>query len=310
MKQPIKIPFGLNKSNVLVHISDVESGKKCGCICPACKSPLIASKKGRQRQEHFKHAAVIECEGAFESAVHLAAKKIITERKQLTLSQYLISVSKKDSRGREYTAQKTIVKHGTNINFDSVEEEVELQGMRADILAKKGAHQLIVEIFYRHKVDDQKREKITENNLSAIEINLSNLLPRDVQDWEAFWLYINDPQHIQWLHNAKAHHADYPELEKQVTEKIQEQEEKYKQEEIEAQERAQKELVSFPNDLKGRQRKEYPSPDNRPLLYRPSLPQRRGPPLIDLVHPSSGRFTGTQRPSSYRENRTFGRKKK
>jgi hypothetical protein len=42
--KPIKLPFGLNRSGVLAHISEVEKGKKCGCICPACKSPLIARK--------------------------------------------------------------------------------------------------------------------------------------------------------------------------------------------------------------------------------------------------------------------------
>lgn len=305
--KPIKLPFGLNESGVLVHISEVEKGKKCGCICPGCKSPLIA-RKGEKRQEHFKHAAVIECEDAFESAVHLAAKRIIAERKRLTLPQYPISVSKKDSRGREYTAQKTIVKHGTSIDFASVEEEVELHGMRADIVAKKGAHQLLVEIFYRHKVDDEKRKKIAEARISAIEIDLSALLPKDVEDWEAFWLYINDPQHVQWLHNAEAHHADYPELERQVAEKIQEQEGKYNQEEIEAQERAQKEHAFFLDNLKRQQRKEHPEPNNRVLLINPP-PLRRGPPPIDLVHPG-GKFRGTQRSSSYQGNRTFGRKKR
>lgn len=117
--KPIKLPFGLNENGITVHISEVEKGKKCGCICPACKSPLIA-RKGDLRQDHFQHVALIECKGAFESAVHLAAKRIIAERKRLTLSQYLISISKKDSRGRECTAQKTIVKHGASIDFDSV----------------------------------------------------------------------------------------------------------------------------------------------------------------------------------------------
>lgn len=38
----IKLPFGLNENNLLVHVSNVENGKKCGCICPSCRVALIA----------------------------------------------------------------------------------------------------------------------------------------------------------------------------------------------------------------------------------------------------------------------------
>ncbi|TIG87143.1 competence protein CoiA family protein, partial [Legionella pneumophila] len=72
----IKLPFGLNENNVIVHITNVESGKNCNCICPSCSSPLIAAK-GTKNQHHFKHTTTIECEGGLESAIHMAAKQII-----------------------------------------------------------------------------------------------------------------------------------------------------------------------------------------------------------------------------------------
>jgi hypothetical protein len=70
---------------------------------------------------------------------------------------------------------------------------VQLHVMRADILAKEGDSQLIIEIFYRHKVEDKKCEKIIEANISAIEIDLSDWRQKDIKDWDAFWFYINDP---------------------------------------------------------------------------------------------------------------------
>lgn len=236
--KPIKLPFGLNESNILVHIADVDRGKECNCVCPfpSCRSPLIASK-GSKKQHHFKHAVINECEGGFESAVHLAAKKIIRERKRITLPKCVSNASVKDSRGIEYTERKTVIENRKEMCFDSVEEEIELHCMRVDILAKIGNTPLIIEIFYRHKVEEQKRVKIAEANISAIEIDLSDLTPEDVIDWDAFWLYINDP-HVEWLYNAKAH-TDYLELEKQLAKTIQAQEEKYKQEEIKKQRKEQ-----------------------------------------------------------------------
>lgn len=92
---PIKLPFGLNENNHFVHIADVDRGKKCNCVCLECGSPLIASK-GSKRQHHFKHAVENECKG--ESVIHRAAKQMIRERKQITLSRYIVSASKKDDQ--------------------------------------------------------------------------------------------------------------------------------------------------------------------------------------------------------------------
>jgi competence CoiA-like predicted nuclease len=244
----IKLPFGLNENNALIHISEVERGLKCRCICPSCRSQLIAAK-GSIKQPHFKHAVENECENALESTIHLGAKKLIFEKKQITLPKHTFVVSKKDSKGREHKAEKNIVKDGKVITFDSIQEETDLHDMRADIIAKKSNTPLIIEIFYRHKVDDQKLEKIRKANISAIEIDLSNLTLEDIKDWESFWSYINDPSHIEWLHNAKARVCS-PDLAREVVVKIKNQERNYKQEEIEKQrkEKSEQEDLSYALD--------------------------------------------------------------
>lgn len=226
----IKLPFGLNENNVIVHIANVESGKNCNCICPSCSSPLIAAK-GTKNQHHFKHATTIECEGGLESAIHMAAKQIIMERQQIKLPEYTISKSLLDSKGIEHIQSKTIGQNIQPITFDSVLEEQTLGDMRADILAIKRNEKLMIEIFYRHKVDDQKIKKIKASNISTIEIDLSDFTPDDVRDWETFWLCINDPNRAQWLFNARAA-TESVELEKQLEKKLQEIEKEYEQVEI------------------------------------------------------------------------------
>ncbi|HAT3864082.1 TPA: hypothetical protein I8652_001671 [Legionella pneumophila] len=226
----IKLPFGLNEKNSIVHISNVDSGKNCNCICPSCHSSLIAAK-GTKNQHHFKHATTIECEGGLESAIHMAAKQIIKERKQIRLPEYILTKEVLDSKGKTHPESKTIVEKGKIISFDSVGEEQGISEMRADILAIARNHKLIIEIFYRHKVDDLKIEKIKAANISTIEIDLSDLTPYDVKDWEAFWSCINDPNRVQWLHNARAA-TESVELEKQLSKKLQEIEKEYEQEEI------------------------------------------------------------------------------
>ena len=248
----IKLPFGLNENNTLVHIADVESGRKCCCICPSCNSPLIAVK-GKQRQHHFRHDGTLECEAGLESAIHLTAKQIIMQEKQITIPEFICTVSETDSSGVEYTESKAIVQSGKIIDFDSVEEEVRLHGMRADILALKSDTPLIIEIFYRHKVDEQKLEKIASTNISAIEINLSDLKPEEVNDMETFRsAVVNNPKRMQWLYNAKT-----PIIEQELKEclgtKIQKKEKEYELKEIERQKKEQKEkkqLIQALDDLK------------------------------------------------------------
>lgn len=40
------------KDGVATSIENVESGLKCGCICPSCGEPLVV-KKGTKRMHHF-----------------------------------------------------------------------------------------------------------------------------------------------------------------------------------------------------------------------------------------------------------------
>ncbi|HGC5941766.1 TPA: hypothetical protein ACIZCU_002618, partial [Legionella pneumophila] len=75
-----------------------------------------------------------------------------------------------DSKGKMHLEFKTIVENEQSISFDSVEEEQKINEIQADILAIARKQKLIIEILYRHKVDDQKIEKIQAANISAIEI--------------------------------------------------------------------------------------------------------------------------------------------
>ena len=46
----IKLPCGINKTREVVYIDDAKNGIECECICPACKSPLVAKNGGQKRE--------------------------------------------------------------------------------------------------------------------------------------------------------------------------------------------------------------------------------------------------------------------
>lgn len=54
------------KNEKLVHVSEVERGLKCGCVCPACGEVLIA-RKGNKVVHHFAHKSTIECQYGYQN---------------------------------------------------------------------------------------------------------------------------------------------------------------------------------------------------------------------------------------------------
>jgi hypothetical protein len=86
--QNIKLPYGLREGKI-VHISEVEQGLQCECICPACKERLIA-RKGEQRIDHFAHYNKGNCQEGLESGLHLAAKKILESCQSIVLPPIMI----------------------------------------------------------------------------------------------------------------------------------------------------------------------------------------------------------------------------
>ncbi len=167
----------------LVHVSDVQNGLKCGCICPACKSPLIA-RQGSKRDWHFAHVSDVNCNNAGETALDFAAKQVL-----------------KDLKGKIFIPEETIRKAGwpTDIQWANkpisrlnnlmthivperraLESNVRIepqdwadQGFRPDAVLELDGFQLLIEILVTHEVDKEKRERMRKVRLGVIEIDLS-----------------------------------------------------------------------------------------------------------------------------------------
>ncbi len=89
------IPFGLSeKDGRFLDVSKVPRGKQCGCICPSCKTPLIA-RHGNINEWHFAHASrtgylktETECEFSFYVSVRLMARQIVDDTLSMALPAY------------------------------------------------------------------------------------------------------------------------------------------------------------------------------------------------------------------------------
>jgi len=188
----LKLTFGL-KDGKLVEIDEVERGLACSCICPYCKSKLIA-RKGKKKVNHFAHYKNPECKYGQETALHIAAKDIFLKYKKIKLPAYF-----KEIPG--FGTQK--IKDAQEIVFDNAILEEGIGSIIPDIILKIKTHPLLVEIAVTHFIDDEKKKKIKNLNLSTIEINLKDIDKKYFNYDELKKVLIDETERKEWIFYAK-----------------------------------------------------------------------------------------------------------
>lgn len=158
---PLKLPFGLrSEDRKYVDVRAVDTGKKCGCICPVCEQPLVAKNRATNvRVAHFAHAA--DCIAAYETVIHETAKQIIRELGYVWLPKSIVAPVTKFN-----FSQHTLEKR-----YDRIVPDVTVWNNDKDKLA--------VEIRVTHPVDEAKLATLKRMRLSCVEFDLSEL-PREV----------------------------------------------------------------------------------------------------------------------------------
>ena len=153
------LTYALDEGGALVHVDDVAKGAKCACRCPHCEAPLYAKNAGQNREHHFAHAQGHECEGAYESQLHLLAKEVLQETGRIMLPR--------SNSGRFPSGS-------VRIRNVEVEKWDERYGIRPDAEGiMDNGERLLIEFYVSHKVDGKKRQVIVDNNLKCIEIDIN-----------------------------------------------------------------------------------------------------------------------------------------
>lgn len=166
------VPFGLREGRLYAPEA-VPSGLACACFCPGCGSTLVA-KKGKEKRWHFSHLNVRPGESCAESAIHAAAKQILLDHGALTAPEFAIDVAARTVDGRELYEHE-VLSPVRRIRFDRTVPEVTIGEVRPDIVGYRGERRLLVEMYFRHKVDEVKRAKLVRLGLPVLEIDLSDL---------------------------------------------------------------------------------------------------------------------------------------
>jgi hypothetical protein len=166
----LKIPFGLAPDGRMVSVDEVFRGLNCECVCAQCGASLVAAK-GEIIRHHFRHHSPSStCTYGPETALHQYAKQVICEQMRLGLPD--------GDLGPILSAKPEVMIGGVN-------------GVKPDVVVEFQKEVVAVEIYVKHRVPRDKIDKYANQELAAIEIDLSKYPFADRTDeyWHEIILY-------------------------------------------------------------------------------------------------------------------------
>jgi hypothetical protein len=174
----------------IVHVSTVARGRACGCVCTSCGRPLIA-RQGPELTWHFAHETESSCRTAPETALHLLAKQVIADAREI----WLPCVSIKAKSGHEYK-----IVEAERVVFESVLKEKDLGDVQPDLIGIVGERKIFIEIAVTHFIKSDKMEKIRARDAETIEINLQGL-NRSIEEATLRENLCRDLERKEWIHH-------------------------------------------------------------------------------------------------------------
>lgn len=166
----MKISYGLSALGSPVHIGSLglERGLACGCTCPSCGTALVA-RQGDERVHHFAHHGQTAelCSYAAETELHIRAKALIEQRKQVNIPLHVAS--------SDYVVYQLYPV--TNVRLEQFHT-----GKKPDLIVTINGFDYLIEIAVTHFTDADKQKVYRDNLLNAIEVDLSGY--KNVDDAE------------------------------------------------------------------------------------------------------------------------------
>lgn len=189
------------ETNRLVNAKDVPNGLNCNCYCAKCKEDLVAANREVKQRAHFRHNKASNCPFSqnYETYIHWLAKEIIKridliklppikyEDLKLSREQQFSMMNKfnillkeiglvNEVRGELSNFHGVIFQTSTEVKIDSFNIEKFYRtakgNIEVDAVLTMDNHELFIEPFYTHPIDDIKYEKLLAIDVSTISINL------------------------------------------------------------------------------------------------------------------------------------------
>lgn len=225
-RSSFRVPFGL-RDGLAWAPAEVAKGKACGCICPGCHAPLAAkAQESRRKRPHFAHLTDTGCQTGRETGIHLRAKQLIADRKELMIPSWIGDLvdmpnppHARDDEGRLHWGRQ-IDHPARRVGLRDIEVERSFGTYQPDVYAYDECGELLVEVRVTHAVDDRKAVRVQAHGRRMVEIDLSRLHRDTPHDQNAFeQAVLSDPANRSWISCPEAV-ADWQASKRELDEQV------------------------------------------------------------------------------------------
>lgn len=177
-----KIPFGLELSTgELVDVGSVARGSRCGCICPSCRTPLVA-RQGDEVEWHFAHRSrnvhadtQDECEYSFAVSVRMMIRQLADEGLSVRTPGYTGKVQAFSEHTYLSEQFDYHVADEKVVTLEQVQIGVEFQGTTVDVLASVGEIPFVIFVSYEGRTVPLVLSSPSVEKCGILELNVDSL---------------------------------------------------------------------------------------------------------------------------------------
>lgn len=204
MSYGARIPFG-EREGALYRAHEVDNGLACGCLCPACRHPLIAANRGTKVIPYFRHAADSDCVEGFLKGVLLKAREIVLEAQRLLLPAFEETV-------RDYAYSKVYTREvklpATEVVAERIEAPFDEDGLQADLAIWVKGRRLLVIFDVAGRRISGKLKSLRDTHQASMEVDLCDLELKTIHDPEAFrFEVLGNPENRHWVYSPRGEQA-------------------------------------------------------------------------------------------------------
>ena len=190
-----KLTCALTTDGKIVHISEIERGLACSCVCPSCGDMLVA-RKGTEVGHHFAHSSGEDCKNGFTASLYYAFLRGISELGYIQLPPY--------------SKNRSVVEDGSGLHVIMPQAKVRVNraevtkraGEVTGIVMYCGEKPLILKLLTAYTTGRKNIAKIETVGLPVIEIGLSR--EDEINNSMVLSLLKNPTKQVYWVYNKRA----------------------------------------------------------------------------------------------------------
>ena len=214
------IPFGLHiEADQLVDVASVPRGSKCGCICPSCRTPLIA-RQGEAKEWHFAHRSrnvhndtKRDCEYSFAVSVRLMIRQLSTSGLKFRTPKFEDSLEAHSQVSHQSHKVDFVIAEETSIVLTNVQIGATFSHTVVDVLGYVNDIPFVVYVTYKDRTIPPDVNPPNTQLCGVVEVGIGGLLKifRNVKEGryiEALREYIEEnTEGKSWVYHPRAARA-------------------------------------------------------------------------------------------------------